>query len=70
MMQTFYASTVLKEKGKLTLDHLPFAKGDLVQVFVSDTKPLVNERDPLRGTVVKYERPTEPVAVEEWEASK
>lgn len=70
MTQTFYASTVLKEKGKLSLDELPFSKGDTVQVFVSASAPATGVCYPLRGTVVKYERPTDPVAVEDWEAAK
>lgn len=70
MTRTFYASTVLKEKGKLSLDHLPFAQGDTVQVFVSVAAPTGGVRHPLRGTVVKYDRPTDPIAIEDWEAAK
>ena len=61
-MRTFYAATVLEENGKLNLDHLPFAKGEVVQVFLSTTKPFEGARYPLRGTVLKYENATSSVA--------
>ena len=70
MTQTFYTAAVLKEHGKLSLDHLPFGKGEAVRVFVSAAKPATADPHPLRGTVIQYERPTEPVAGEDWEALK
>ena len=70
MTQTLYTATVLKEHGKLSLDHLPFGKGEAVRVFVSAAQPATADPLPLRGTVIQYERPTEPVAGEDWEALK
>ena len=68
-MRTFYAATVLKEKGKLSLDHLPFAKGDAVQIFVSASATTTGVPFPLRGTVVQYDQPTGPVGAEDWKAA-
>ena len=70
MTTTFYTAAVLEDNGQLRLDHLPFAKGQAVQVFVSVTKPYTADRYLMRGTVLKYENPTAPVAVEDWEALK
>ena len=69
-MQTFYAETVLEEDGKLTLHQLPFVHGETVQIFISAAKQLSTARHPLRGTVLKYERPFEPVAQEDWAATQ
>lgn len=67
-METFYAETILQEDGKLTLDHLPFSQGDALHIFISASKPASGERYPLHGTVLKYERPFEPVAQDDWTA--
>ena len=69
-MRMFYAQTVVKEDGKLMLDHLPFAQGDSLQVFMAVTQPASAVRYSLRGTVLKYERPLDPVADEDWAAAK
>jgi hypothetical protein len=43
--------------------------GDLI-MFKSQTKSHEANSYPLRGTVIKYEEPTEPVGVEDWDALK
>ncbi len=64
-MRNFFADTVLQEDGKLNLDHLPFQEGDAVRVFITATeRPVENHH--LRGTVLKYEQPFDPVAPEDW----
>jgi hypothetical protein len=67
-MQTFHAETVVEKEGKLHLDHVPFSEGEAVHVFVSSAAPVA--KDSLKGTVLKYEQPLAPVAVEDWEAAK
>ena len=67
-METYFAETIVQEDGKLTLEHLPFSQGDALQIFISASKPASGERYPLRGTVLKYERPFEPVAHDDWAA--
>jgi hypothetical protein len=64
-----YTAAVIEESGRLRLDHLPFAEGQSVQVFVLAKAPTA-DRYPLRGTVLQYEGPTAPVAVEDWAALK
>jgi hypothetical protein len=61
--------TTLQQDGTLTIDHLPFRAGQVVEVIVL---PLAR-RDgsdnpyPLRGLPVHYDRPTEPIADNDWE---
>ena len=69
-MQSFYAETVVQEDGKLSLEDLPFLHGQSVQVFISARESISAERCPLRGTVLKYERPFDPVAQGEWTAAQ
>ena len=59
---------VLSEDGKLSLDHLPFLAGQAVEVIVLPTAHLAPANHSLRGAVLRYDRPTEPVAEAEWDA--
>lgn len=76
-MNAHKIEAVLAEDGTLTLRGLPFHAGDAVEVIILETKtpqqiiaspsqPEVNHY-PLRGKVVRYDDPTEPVALEDWE---
>jgi hypothetical protein len=59
---------ILAEDGKLSLDKLPFRAGQAVEVIVlpaSSPTPTPTAH-PLRGSVVRYDRPTEPVAEGDW----
>ena len=67
-MQTFHAEIVVEKDGKLQLDHVPFSEGQAVHVFISSATPATVQ--PLKGSVLKYERPRAPVAEEDWEAAK
>jgi hypothetical protein len=62
--------TTLQQDGTLTLEHLPFRAGQSVEVIIlpQPNGPQAGNLYPLRGTPIRYERPTEPVAQEEWEA--
>ena len=59
---------VLTEDGKLLLDHLPFRAGQTVEVIVLPTNPSVPPGQTLRGAVLRYDRPTDPVAEADWDA--
>lgn len=63
--------TILQQDGKLLLDNVPFHAGDAVEIIilVAQPHPQPTNRYPLRGTVVHYDRPFEPVAQEEWDAA-
>jgi hypothetical protein len=64
--------TTLTEDGTLTLSHLPFQAGEAVEIIVlprtSAPDPDPADRYPLRGLSAPYDRPTEPVAADDWEA--
>jgi hypothetical protein len=60
--------TVLVEDGKLLLDHLPFRVGQAVEVIVLPANRPLPPNPALRGTVLRYDRPTDPVAEADWGA--
>ena len=67
-MQMFHTEAVVEKDGKLRLDHVPFSEGEAVHVFISSATPATKQ--PLEGSVLKYEQPLAPVAEEDWEAMK
>ncbi len=71
-LQAHRIETTLTHNGTLTLDHLPFHAGEAVEVIVlpqAASAPSADpqSRYPLRGLSVTYDRPTDPVASEDWE---
>lgn len=76
-MNAHKIEAVLALDGTLTLRGLPFHAGDAVEVIILETKtPQQNVASPnqtevnlysLRGKVVRYNDPTEPVALSDWE---
>jgi hypothetical protein len=63
--------TTLTQNGTLTLEHLPFQAGETVEVIVlPNAAPPPQNRYPLRGLPVRYEGPTEPVAEQDWDATR
>ena len=72
MANEFHLETVVKQDGQLHLDHLPYRAGETVEVTV---RSISNENDPtaanpLQATVLRYDNPTEPVAKDEWSATR
>jgi hypothetical protein len=67
---TYRLEAVLAVDGTLTLTDLPFQAGDVVDVIIVQRPrpPARQERYPLHGTPIRYGRPTDPVAEEDWEA--
>lgn len=61
---------VLSEDGRLALENLPFRAGQTVEVIVLLAPRPDRAEHPLRGTVLSYDRPTEPVAEEDWDADR
>jgi hypothetical protein len=57
---------VLAEDGKLSLDHLPFRAGQTVEVIVLPANCPAPPGATLRGTVLRYDDPTAPVAEADW----
>ena len=68
MMPAYRIEVVLSEDGKLLLDHLPFRAGQAVEMIVLPTTRPAFPGQTLRGTVLRYDRPTEPVAEADWDA--
>lgn len=62
--------TVITEDGHLSLDHLPFRAGQTVEVILLPLCARVVPADGtgLQGTVLQHQRPTDPVAEDDWEA--
>ena len=73
MNTTFQAhriETTLTQNGTLTLDHLPFQAGETVEIIVLAMASLESSYDrlSLRGTLIEYHAPLEPVAEQDWDA--
>lgn len=68
-MDTFRTETTVTGDRKVTVADLPFSPGEEVEVIVSrKTRDAEDgERYPLRGEPIRYLRPTESVAEDEWE---
>jgi hypothetical protein len=62
--------TTLDLDGTLVLEPLPFRAGQAVEVIVlpQQTEPHGKSPYPLRGTPVQFDRPTEPISPEDWDA--
>ena len=71
-MKAHRIETVLNQDGILNLADLPFHAGDAVEVIILPCrkKSAAQNRYPLHGTQIKYVRPTDPVAEEDWAAIK
>jgi hypothetical protein len=69
-MQAYRTETVVPQDGELHLTQLPFRPGEWVEVIVLSRRMDQAGAQPcaLKDTVVKYEAPTEPVAIEDWAA--
>jgi hypothetical protein len=56
----------LTEDGKLSLDRLPFRSGQAVEVIVLARPTARPAPISVQGAVVRFDRPTDPVADGEW----
>jgi hypothetical protein len=68
-MRAYRVEKTLSEDGVLELRALPFRAGENVEVIILSREDKVcGAQDfPLKGKVVRYEKPTEPVAQDDWE---
>ena len=71
-MEAYRTEITLAEDGTLVLDALPFRAGERVEVIVlaAQEQMTAGADHPLRGTIIRYDRPTEPVAEDDWEANR
>ena len=68
MIPAHRIEVVLTEDGKLSLDHLPFCSGQMVEVIVLPMSSPAPTNQSLKGMVARYDRPTDPVAEGDWSA--
>jgi len=69
-MQAHRTNAVVAEDGSLTIERLPFPAGKPVEVivFATESRSSQDKRYPLRGTPIRFDDPTMPVAESDWEA--
>jgi len=63
MTPAHHIKTILTEDGKLSFDQLPFRAGHAVEVIVLAINQPVSGDHPLKGTVIRFDDPTAPVAI-------
>lgn len=68
-MRAYRVEKKVAANGELYLNALPFQKGDLVEVIILTCEEKVHKLASisLRGKVIEYIDPTEPVAQNDWE---
>ena len=68
-MEAYQVEKRVAANSVLHLNALPFQEGELVEVIIFRRKREVRKSisSPLRGKVIKYIDPTEPVAQDDWE---
>lgn len=71
-MQAIRIEATIGEDGEVRLTKLPFKAGEHVEVIVRSREMHggIGSRFPLRGTPIEYDRPTDPVAEEDWSAPR
>ncbi len=69
-MRAYKVEATIPQDGVLELDSLPFREGEVVEVIILSREGHRREaiRGSLHGKVLQYDRPTEPVAEEDWDA--
>ncbi|MEI6236484.1 MAG: hypothetical protein WCT04_25795 [Planctomycetota bacterium] len=69
---THTIETTLHETGSITVDNIPFQKGDRVKVLVVADQTATHKKKreanyPLRGKPFKFRDPFEPTATHDWD---
>lgn len=68
-MDAIRIETTVDEHGEVHLKKLPFAAGEAVEVtVVAKAARQPGSPFPLRGVPITYDRPTDPVAEDDWDA--
>jgi hypothetical protein len=67
-MRAYRVEKTLSKDGILELRALPFRAGEIVEVIILSREDNMCEIEdfPLRGKMLRYEKPTEPVAQDDW----
>ena len=71
-MKAYRAEATVSDDKSLVLKEVPFRAGDTVEVIVLEASERRQEKNPypLRGTPIRYDDPTEPVAESDWDVLK
>jgi hypothetical protein len=69
-VQTYRIETIIAKDRKITIQGLPFRTGEKVEVIIlsQPRKPDASKSYSLRGQLVRYDAPFEPVAEDDWNA--
>jgi len=66
-MQAYRTEKILTKNGELFLDNLPLYANDKVEIIILFKQNQKKKEDyPLKGKLVEYDDPFEPVANEDW----
>jgi len=68
-MRAYRVEKIVPQDGVLELRALPFRAGEVVEVIVLSREDKMHDvyEFPLKGKVLRYEKPAEPVAQDDWE---
>ncbi len=71
-MNTYRIEKTVPKSRTITIDKLPFRAGQMIEIVVRTARRSRNgnKRYPLRGKLLRYIDPFEPVAQDDWEANK
>lgn len=72
LMRALRIEASVPKDGVLELRDLPFKAGERVEVIILEegVQPPSEEWRKLAGSVIRYDDPTHPVGVEDWDALK
>jgi hypothetical protein len=67
-----WTEATVGQHGELVLDNLPFEPGQPVEVLIRSKAPSppLGRNGSLRGSVLEYHAPFDPVGVEDWDAPR
>ncbi len=73
-MQAYRIEKIISRNSELVLKGLPFQPGETVEVLILPRQKNKNYKtgnaESLKGAVLKYEKPFEPVAQDDWNVIK
>jgi hypothetical protein len=70
IMRAYRVEKVVSQGGTVQLEALPFPAGEVVEIIILARERTTNgnHHHSLKGSVIEYKDPTEPVAQDEWDA--
>jgi len=68
-MTPYTIEKTITAEGVLLLENLPFQPGEIVRVVILQNRKEIKKVGPsLKGTLLRYDQPFDPIDVDEWEA--